>query len=180
MTNPGDPIVAIYNTKAGQSISGIDGVYPAAESHINAIDNNLTTKYLNFGGPACPTCQGTTEGIDTGYIIVPLISNTTIARAILFATADDFFERDPLRVTLEGATTSDTTLLSQGSSWNLIYNGSTGINPNIDPGRKVYGTPQNFFNTIPYRSYRLLVTSRRDLANSVQYAESHILGYVVP
>ena len=180
MTNPGDPIVAIYNTKAGEPIGGMDGVYAAGESHINAIDNNLTTKYLNFGARACLTCGTTDAGTNTGYIIQPLISNTTIARAILFATADDFFERDPLTVTLEGATTSDTTLLSQGSSWNLIYNGSTGINPNIDPGRKVYGTPQNFFNTIPYRSYRLLVTSRRDLANSVQYAESHILGYVVP
>ena len=147
---------------------------------MNAIDNELTTKYLNFGESVCLNCTPSLEGIDTGYIVLPAISNKTIARAILFASANDFPERDPLTITLEGSNASNRTLLYQDSSWTLIYNGSTGINANMDPGRRVYGTQQNFFNTIPYRSYRLLVTSRRGAADSVQYAEGGILGYVVP
>ena len=180
LTNPGDQIVAIYNTRAGGSVGGIDGVYPATENYTNAIDNDVTTKYLNFGGQACDGCTSTTQGIDTGYIVLPAISSATIARAILFATANDLFERDPLTVTLEGSNASDAATLSQASSWTLIYSGPSGIDANMDPGRGVYTNQQNFSNTTPYRSYRLLITSRRANANSVQYAESHILGYLAP
>ena len=178
LTNPGDTIVAIYNTRAGDSVNGFDGVYPAAENYLYAIDNNLNTKYLNFGGPTCVGCSSTTEGIDTGFIVLPAISDATVARAIIFATANDLAARDPLTVTLEGSTASDASSLSQGSSWTLLYTGSSGISGDVDPGRLVYGNPQNFPNTTPYRSYRLLVTSRRGAANSIQYAECHILGYV--
>ena len=179
LTSRADTIVAIYNTRAGGSVNGLNGVYPAAENHRNAIDNNLTTKYLNFGGPTCADCSLTTEGIDTGFIVLPAISNATVARAIIFATANDLAARDPLTVTLEGSTASDASLFSRNSSWTLLYWGPSGINADVDPGRMVYGNSQNFLNTTPYRSYRVLVTSRRGGASSIQYAECHILGYVV-
>ena len=40
-----------------------------------------------------------------------------------------------------------------------------------------YSMPQqNFANTIPFRSYRLLITSQRADAWAVQYAEAEIIG----
>lgn len=172
-------LIAVYNTNAGGSVRGVYGNYPVVHNLPNAIDSNLDTKYLNFGSNNCGTCYVNGPGVGTGYLIIPAISNLTIARAVLFAIANDVPERDPLTITLEESTTSNISLLYLAESWTLIYNGSTGINPTTDPGRNVYVTRQNFSNTIPYTSYRLLITSQRGPHNAVQYAEGRILGYVV-
>ena len=79
-----------------------------------AMDNSTSTKYLNFGQIGGP-----------GFVVTPSIKNSTVACAFLFATGNDHPNRGPLTVTLEGSNASTITALHFGSSWRLIYNGST-------------------------------------------------------
>lgn len=136
-----------------------------------AIDGSVNTKYLNFG-------SGGSDGINSGFYVTTTTSSTSIARALLFATGSDSPNRDPITVTLEGSNAASGSALNSGSSWTMIYSGSTGISAIVDPGRYTYGTQQNFSNTMPYAHYRLLVTSKRGSDNSVQYSEAKIIGYV--
>lgn len=178
LTRPNDKIVGLYNTQAGQSTGGFNGRYSTKnETPLNAIDNNVATKYLNYGNNGSDTTTYPQPGKGTGFFIIPSISNATVARAVLFATANDHEERDPLIITLEGSNATTNTTLHLGSSWTLIYNGSTGISAVNIPNRSTYMTPQIFSNTRVFASYRLLVVSQRNDSNSVQYSEAHILGY---
>ena len=176
LTRPGDPIIGLYNTTAGGPIVGKDGRYSYTTEHPSlAIDNSTSTKYFNFGGTGDVSQSAHQPGVGSGFYVTPSISNATVAIGLLFATADGLPNRDPLSVTLEG---SNLDALDLGSSWTLIYNGSTGIYSSADPGRQVYASPQYFNNAIPFRSYRLLVTSQRGDEHGVQYSEARILGYV--
>ncbi|CAF3940360.1 unnamed protein product [Rotaria sordida] len=178
ITSSGDSIVGLYNTSAGQPTGAYNGRYSSsAENPPKAIDGLLSTKYLNFGvrGSAGAILNG--PGVNTGFFVTPTISTASVAVALLFATANDFPNRDPLTVTLEGTNATDVEALHLGSSWTLIYSGPTGIDPATDPGRNTYMQQQDFSNAIAFRSYRLLVTSQRGDDSSVQYAEAQILGY---
>jgi hypothetical protein len=176
ITRSGDPIVGVYNTTAGASTGGKNGRYSNSnEMPPEAIDNLTSTKYLNFGGTGDFYVVAPAPGVGTGFYVTPIISNSSIATSLLFATGNDVPNRDPITVTLEG---SNVDTLDDGSSWTLIYNGSTGISPTTDPGRQTYVAQQNFSNTIAYKSYRLLVTSQRGPEWAVQYSEAQIIGYV--
>ena len=178
ITAASDFIVAVFNTSAGRSTGGYNGTFGASEDADNAIDGLLNTKYINFAsvGPSSSVVDG--PGVDTGFIITPRRSNASVANALQFATANDAPERDPLTVTLEGTNVTGIPAFSSGASWTLIYNGSTGIDPITPPSRSTYVARQNFSNSIAYRSYRLLITSKRNQSNSVQYAEANIIGYL--
>ena len=139
-----------------------------------AFDNNVSTKYLNFGGTGHSGGNLFQPGVGSGFYVTPSISNASVATGLLFATANDVPNRDPLTVTLEG---SNSDSLDSASSWTLIYTGPTGINATINPGRQIYVQPQYFYNTVAYSSYRLLVTSQRGNVSCVQYAEAQIIGY---
>ncbi|CAF4240634.1 unnamed protein product, partial [Rotaria sordida] len=142
-----------------------------------AIDNSTSTKYLNFG----VNTGGITvyqPGINTGFYVSPVSSTASIAIGLLFGTANDVPDRDPITVTLEGTNVTSLAALYLGSSWTLIYSGPTGISAITDPGRQVYVSQQNFSNTLVFRSYRLLVTSQRGNTNCVQYSEAQIIGYL--
>lgn len=117
-------------------------------------------------------------GIGTGFLVIPSISSSTLACGLLFATAKDNPHRDPITVTLEGSNATNVTTLDHGSSWTLIYNGSTGINETSHPGFETNGTVQIFENTKRFSSYRLLITSQRGIADAVQYSEARIMGYI--
>jgi hypothetical protein len=157
---------------AGGSTGGSNGVYSKpSEEPPYEIDNDTNTKYLNFGNESV-------SGIDTGFYITPNVSNTSVACALLFATGNDAPNRDPITVTLEGSNVSGVSALDLGSSWTLIYNGSTGISPTVTPNRTTYVDQQNFSNTIAYAHYRLLTTSKRGNDIATQYSEAQILGYV--
>ena len=79
-----------------------------------------------------------------------------------------------MTITVEGSNQT-LSVLDLGSSWTLIYSGSSGLTP--DPGRGFYGTTQTFSNSISYSSYRVLVTSVRNITYAVQYAEVELIGY---
>jgi hypothetical protein len=178
ITRAGDSIMGLYTTSAGQSTGASNGIYSGpAETPDKAIDGLLSTKYLNFG------FQGTTgavlnqPGFGTGFYVTPSISNASVAIGLLFATANDYPTRDPITITLEGTNATTTAALNLGSSWTLIYSGPTGIDPITVPARSTYVPQQNFSNTIVFSSYRLHVTSQRNISDAVQYCESQILGY---
>jgi hypothetical protein len=66
--------------------------------------------------------------------------------------------------------------LIYGSSWTLIYNGSSGLKP--DPGRLAYGSIQNLSNnSIWYSSYRFLITSKRGDSDAAHLDELELFGY---
>ena len=77
-------------------------------------------------------------------------------------------------VTLEGSNT-DKSLLTLGSSWTLIYNGSSGLKS--DPGRGKAGVLQMLNNSQPYHSYRLLIVSKRGIESGVHYSEFAFYGH---
>ena len=139
------------------------------------MDQDRSTKYLSFGN--CDGYQPTIDcGVDTGFYVTPQRGPTLLV-AIQFTTASDEPGRDPLGVTIEGSNT--TSALMRGTSWSLIYSGSTGLGK--DPGRGTDGPIQCISNNVIwYTSYRVLVTSKRGASNSVQYSEVRLLGQENP
>ncbi|CAF1424109.1 unnamed protein product [Adineta ricciae] len=176
ITQPGDPIIGLYGTKAGGPTGGTNGMFTAipSETPTSAIDNNVNTKYVNYGNYSYINGNFSQAGQDTGFFVTSTSGNFSVANGIIFATGSDYPERDPLTITLEG--TNSTTLLPN-PSWTLVYTGATGIDPTTAPARLTYGTLQVFSNSIAFRSYRLLITSQRSYQDSVQYAEAHIMTY---
>lgn len=164
-----DKIIGIYNTFAGGSNGGIDGIYNHSyEGPENAMDNNLTTVYLNTGRLKRP-------GLGTGFIVIPFISNSTVACGIRFGSGR-FYHRHPLTITLEGSAASTIDALNLTSSWILLYNGSTGIPPNST--NQTYYDTQFFNNTKTFQSYRLLVTLTGGTSLGAEYSEARIMGYI--
>ena len=177
LTQKNDSIFGICKTTAGGNSTPISGPggnqcqYYYNEIPSYAIDNNSSTKYTNFGNGNSTTFD-TTYGCDTGFVVTPSI-RPTILKAIQFITPNGLPERDPINITIEG---TNSTSLTIGSGWTSIYSGSSGLDH--DPGRNQSGIEQSINNnTIPYISYRLLVTSKRGNQTSVQYSEAILLGY---
>ena len=149
--------------------------YPSnAEKPFKGCDNDVMTKTLNFGpcdndisntGPLC--------GLGTGIYIYPTRS-ASLAIGLQFCTGNDFPERDPTIITLEGSNFTPVGKLTLGSSWTLIYNGTTGLD--IDPDRNMCGDVVPFPNTASYKSYRMLITAKRAGANCAQYSEFKLYG----
>ncbi len=100
----------------------------------------------------------------------------SLLASIRFCAAPSLPERDPMTITIEGSNQPSSSALLLGSSWNLIYNGSSGLNS--DPGRTSFGMTQTIPNNVLwYNSYRLLITSKRNISNAVQYSEVQLFGY---
>ncbi|CAF1148111.1 unnamed protein product [Adineta ricciae] len=164
-------VYGVCNTSAGaDSVAANAGEwrcqYMARESPDKACDGYVSTKYLSFGschsGGEGPTC-----GTGTGFYL-ELSRGPTLVNGMKVCTADDFEQRDPIHASLEGSSLSGRDL-SLGSSWTLLYGGSSGLE--TDPGRKKCGPLQLFNNTKEYRSYRFLVSAKRNISNCVQYSE---------
>ena len=96
------------------------------------------------------------------------LSDSPIILACRFCAANSLPARDPLSVTIEGINQTGSSLFL-GSSWSLIYNGSTGLEP--DTGRFNCDTIQTLSNSIAYKNYRFLVTLKRSNQSAVQYSE---------
>lgn len=108
-------------------------------------------------------------------VYVTLQRGASLLVAVQFCAANNLPERDPLTVTIEGSN-QPSSALTLGSSWTLICNGLTGLNP--DPGRFAGGTVEYILNNmISYASYRLIITSKRNITNSIQYSEVKLLEY---
>lgn len=172
LTNAGDPIVGVAAT-AGSSSSAFSTVgggfnqYPAGEAPPNAIDRDVGTKYLNFGGRG------------TGFIVNPSLQpnpppnpQRNILNSFRFFTGNDAPERDPRTVTIEGTNTPNATTTTT-ASWAVLYSGQAGLN--TDPGRTSAGDFVTFVAGEGFDSYRVLVTDLRGATSLVQFAEIQLV-----
>jgi hypothetical protein len=169
ITAPGDPVVGVAATPGGPvSLLAVPGMiggfnnYPPLEPPPNATDDLPTDKYLNF------------QKTNAGIIVTP--SGTAVVGGLRFTTGNDFPERDPMNVLLEGSTDANATV-SLNSTWVPIYSGISGLA--TDPGRNTPGALVSFPNSTAYASYRVLIWNVRDtpgIANSFQFAEIELLG----
>ena len=171
-------ILPIWNTRAGRnsystgSIGYEKGQIPSHEIVSNIFDRNISTRYTSFGSnPA--HISSIRSGLNTGFYLTMNVS-VCIITGFRFTTATDQSKRDPIMITLEGSN-ADTISLIFGKSWTLIYNGSSGLD--IDPGRGRAGSLQQFNNSRHYRSYRMLVVSKRDSDSGVHYSEFELYGH---
>src|SRR6185436_13030907 len=75
---------------------------PPSEGVANAIDNNQATKYLNFdGGRDLTQIVSPTNGFP-GFVVTPSLGRTLV-RGISLQSANDFPDRDPDVILLEGS-----------------------------------------------------------------------------
>lgn len=174
-----DSLTGIWNTVAGNdstpSTPGTGaGNYVPVEGPPNAFDNNCTSKFTSFGDCALnPALSSLTCGLNTGFDLT-LSGGAVVMKSLCYCTGNDFPNRDPITMTLEGSNQTGSTLLL-GSSWTLIYNGSCGLN--VDPGRNSLGQTVSFsYNVIAYVSYRILITSKRGSDFAVQYGEMRLFA----
>lgn len=171
-------INALWNTKAGGngtlSYSGVNpGNFFPTERVENAFDRNTITSNTSYG-----VCNMVTIALDCGEIIgvyVALQQGAIIPRAFRFLTsAPAWQQRDSMKLTIEGSNQSGSSLML-GSAWNLIYNGSSGLESIFD--RSTHGLTQRLpQSTVAYSSYRILIKSKRSNSTSTQYAELELLG----
>jgi hypothetical protein len=168
-TAPGNPIVGVAATLGSNTSllavagGGSGNAYPTMEAPPNAINDNLSDKYLNF------------QQSGAGFIVTP--SALSVLTGVDMATANDAVERDPLVITIEG-TNSPNATTTLNSSWTLIYNGASGLA--TDPGRNTFGQQVSFANALSFTSYRVLVQTVRTptSANSFQFGEIELLAPV--
>jgi hypothetical protein len=154
-TNINQTIYGIWNTTAGgnsyQSVAGYSsGNYPPTQGPAQAFDGSTSTKYINFG-----TCNSTVGaslnqcGDNTGLYLMPR-QGATLLLGFTFCTSDSYPQRDPMIVTVEGSN-QPLPVLTLGSSWTLIYNGSAGLD--TDPGRNTCGVTQLLSNNSIWYAY---------------------------
>ncbi|QDU57239.1 hypothetical protein [Aeoliella mucimassa] len=163
----GDPIISIrdvdyvYESRTGSS----DGTQEAAE----AIDQDVTTKYLNFGKE------------NTGLIVTPSVG-MSIVDSFQLTTANDASDRDPSSWVLYGTNDPITSEYNTDGSledWVLIDSGDIEL-PN---DRGALGPLVSVDNSEgAFTSYRLVFPTLRNSggANSMQIAEIQLFGSQVP
>ncbi len=84
-------------------------------------------------------------------------------------------QSDPLTIIIEGSNQNGSALTVE-SSWTLIYHGTSGLNPY--PGRFTMGTLIILPNVLmSFKSYRLLITSKRAVQTSTSCSEFVLIGY---
>ncbi|CAF1037528.1 unnamed protein product [Adineta steineri] len=144
-------VYAIWNTSAGSNSSPSSpgqstGTYWPTEPPEAALDGDLSTEYSNHG-----ICIG---------------SSTR-------STNRNSEPRDPNTITIEGSNNTESDLVF-GKSWTLVYDGDTGLA--TDPGRQAYGDTQTIRNnSLSFRSYRILITSKRGEQVCVSYSEFEMM-----
>lgn len=156
-------ISAVWNTTAGHNSlpatpgTGIGNYFPPLSPQ-NVFDGDWATSFASygFGYASIPTATG---GLNTGvYLTIP--GDPFVLNAFRIVTTGSVeVTRDPLKLTIEGSNLIGSAL-TLGSSWILIYNGTTGLD--INPGRTKPGICQTINNnTSTFSSYRFLFTERR-------------------
>ncbi len=159
----GDPIRAV-------DFNSPDSRTPAAEGPENVVDQDATTKYLNFGK------------LNSGFIVTPT-SGPSIVKTFQITTANDAESRDPTTWELYG--TNDPIMSMQnsqgdGESWVLIDSGSVDLP--ID--RMMPGPFVQVNNNTQYESYKMIFPTIRDPgagdADSMQIADVQFFDVAIP
>ena len=167
---------AVWNVSAGQdstpaSAGFSTGQYWYTNLPNNAFDGNLSSILCSYG--VCNFTESRTEcGQNTG-VYVTAEQGPFVLRAFRVATGDYGSTRDPMTITIEGSNANSSALIF-GSSWTLIYNGTSGLTTN--PGRRGLGVQQTISNnTLAFASYRVLVVEKRSSESCVEYGEIQLL-----
>ena len=175
-----DGIYGLWNTTAGDDSTlstpgNASGNYNPEKTPQGIFDSDSTTVYTSYGSCARDNSTASaTCGINTGFYVT-LQSCPSLLIAFRFRTAYNFAECDPLVLTIEGSNRNSSELRS-GTSWTLIYTGSTGLD--VDPGRLELGDIQSLSNNaLWFKNYRILVTQKRNISHAVQYADIELFGY---
>jgi hypothetical protein len=171
-------IYPVWSTIAGgdslpASPGGGVGQYYQNHNVSNVFDGRRDTLYCNYGscnvsssGPSC--------GQNTG-IYVTFQRESFILAAFVVVNPYHSSIRAPLRMTIEGSNQIGMNL-TRGSSWTLLYNGTTGLN--IDPGPYNPGIKQTLGNNrLQFSSYRLLISEKRGYDTCTEYGEIELYGY---
>jgi hypothetical protein len=139
-TAPGDPIV------------GTSGNTPGAEGVEKVIDNNPSTKYLNF------------DKLNTGFTVTPAYGESVVTGMTL-TSANDAPPRDPASYLLEGS--------NDGTTFVTVSSG-----PVAPFGARFETQYIPIPNSDAYSVYRLIFPTVADegAANSMQIAEVELLG----
>ena len=157
ITAPGDVVVGDPN----------DGDWPGGEYPALAIDDDVTTKFLHFGGETGPT----------GFVVVPAVG-PTIVQGLALTTANDSPNRDPASFELYGSNGR------HDGPWVAIASGDIVDFTQADeyPRFTKNATAIIFENEVEYTYYRIMFPTIRDAAtaNSMQIAEVELLGVVPP
>ena len=171
-------ILGLIKTTAGSN--GSAALFSSARNNSftpvsNAFDCPLTTAYVNPG--ICDYVYNTSTrmcGSDTGFHLT-IRPYPALLNAFRFATGSGGANADPLNITIEGSNQPASDLL-RGSSWRLIYNGSTGLS-NVS-SRAVFGNMRYLSNNSNwFSSYRVLVTATPSFNNAVEYGGVELYGY---
>jgi hypothetical protein len=164
-----DPVIAVHVEPRG--VEEPASRSPANETAINAIDQVVTTKYLNFGRQ------------NSGFIVTPAVG-ASIIDSFQITTANDAEGRDPATWELYG--TNDTIMSTDhsrgdGETWTLIDTGDVALPPERDTLGPVV-TVEN--STTAYKSYRMIFPAVKDNTippammntDSMQLAEIQFFG----
>ena len=172
-----DTVYAVWNVSAGKdsypsSPGWGAGQYWYSNAPSNVFDGNLTSLFCSYG-----TCAflvyNITCGQNTG-VYVTVQQDPFVLDAFRIATGQ-LAVRDPLAINIEGSNQIGSAL-TLGSSWTLIYNGTSGLS--TDPGRYSLGVKQAISdNILAFASYRFLVVEKRGVESSAEYAEIQLFGH---
>lgn len=175
-----ETIFAVWNTSVGRNSSSSlvgysTGNYHPLHNPEKAFDDDTRNKHINYGScndsgaTAAPSC-----GQNTGLYLSPK-RGISLLLGFRFCTADSYSDRDPMVVTLEGSNKSSNELTT-GSSWSLIYNGTSGLSTVLSRSicEDIQWLPDN---SVWYTSYRILISKKRASGNFVQYSELELFGY---
>lgn len=150
----GDSIIAIAPSNSG---------YPNAEDPPNAIDNDVETKYLNYGGK------------NSGFIVTPA-KGSSIASAFRITTANDAEERDPTSCAIYG-TNDQIRSRDNGKgtreNWSLIAECSVDLSSERFKDSAII----SFENSAVYSSYKVIFPTLKG-GSMMQLAEFQLFGTV--
>ncbi len=147
-----DAIIAVQTAPASKYNSNVPS---------NAIDGNISNKYLNFGIE------------NSGFIVTPAYGPSVVG-AFEIWTANDFSGRDPASWTLYGTTDTIASVdnsRGMSESWTMIDAGYL----TLPEDRNTNGGLVTVNNDIPFTSYKMIFPTVKDLGgegvDSMQIAE---------
>ena len=143
------------------------GQYWFIQSPAYVFDGDWSSSFCSYGVANAfnSSAQG---GLNTGiYLTVP--GDPFALKSFRIIKGGYSAVRDPLRMTIEGSNQTGSAL-TLGSSWTLIYNGTTGLD--VNPGFFQPGVQQMLVNnTLVFSSYRFLMTQHRSTTTCIEYNE---------
>ncbi|UJR08242.1 hypothetical protein I4U23_012515 [Adineta vaga] len=165
--------VAIYNTKVGgtsteATAGSLFNEYPSSYNPSKLFDKDLSTSHrfrvaLNVDS----------SELGVGFYLTT-VRGPFILAAVRFATSKSSEQRDPTIFTIEGSNETSKKMLQQGSSWQLLYNGSTGLEAVTERGH--YGEIQVINSIHIFCSFRVLVMKKRQSGQYIEYSEVELLS----